>query len=54
MAGYYQELTAILRENGCHRVRAGKGDHEIWLSPITGRHFTVDRASGRDTPPTRP
>jgi len=24
-------------------VRAGKGDHEIWYSPITDRHFTLDR-----------
>jgi hypothetical protein len=23
-------------------VRQGKGDHEIWTSPISGRHFTVD------------
>jgi len=23
-------------------VRHGKGDHEIWFSPISGRTFTVD------------
>jgi len=22
--------------------RAGKGDHEIWYSPITSRYFPVD------------
>jgi len=31
-----------LREHDCYHVRAGKGDHEIWHSPITNRHFTVD------------
>jgi hypothetical protein len=23
-------------------VRHGKGDHEIWYSPISNRNFTVD------------
>jgi hypothetical protein len=23
-------------------VRHGKGDHEIWFSPLNQRHFTVD------------
>ncbi len=23
-------------------VRQGKGDHEIWLSPITDKRFTID------------
>jgi HicA toxin of bacterial toxin-antitoxin, len=27
---------------GCRFERAGKGDHEIWWSPITKRHVTVD------------
>ena len=31
----------MLREAGCTFVRAGKGSHEIWHSPITGRRFPV-------------
>ena len=27
---------------GCHFVRHGKGDHEIWYSPISKRQVTVD------------
>jgi predicted RNA binding protein YcfA (HicA-like mRNA interferase family) len=25
-----------------HFVRHGKGDHDIWFSPISKRHVTVD------------
>jgi HicA toxin of bacterial toxin-antitoxin, len=42
MADYSPEVKKILRENGCHFDRAGKGDHEIWFSPITKRKFPVD------------
>ena len=35
-------VKAILRENGCSFVRHGKGDHEIWYSPINKRRFMVD------------
>jgi hypothetical protein len=31
-----------LRAAGCHFERQGKGDHEIWYSPITRRRFMVD------------
>ena len=40
--GYAKRLTAILRDLGWAFERAGKGDHEIWHSPINGRNFTVD------------
>lgn len=30
-------LSRLLKEGGCTFVRAGKGSHEIWQSPITGR-----------------
>ena len=30
-----------IREYGCHFERLGRGDHEIWYSPITKRHFPV-------------
>jgi hypothetical protein len=35
-------VKAILRENGCSFVRHGKGDHEVWYSPINKRRFMVD------------
>lgn len=39
---YYRDLTRILLAHGCSFVRSGKGDHEIWHSPISKRNFTVD------------
>ena len=42
MAEYEKEVRAELSKHGCTIVRHGKGDHDIWYSPITGRHFTVD------------
>jgi len=40
--GYGAELKKILLQHGCVFVRKGKGDHEIWFSPITGNRFPVD------------
>jgi predicted RNA binding protein YcfA (HicA-like mRNA interferase family) len=43
-------VLRLLRENGCAFVRHGKGDHDIWFSPITNRHITVDgRIKSRHT-----
>ena len=42
MADYSPEVKRILRENGCRFDRAGRGDHEIWFSPLTKRKFPVD------------
>ncbi len=42
MADYAPEVKRLLREAGCYLVRQGKGDHEIWFSPITRRKFVVD------------
>ena len=42
MAEYEKVVREILLENGCSFVRRGKGDHDIWFSPITGRSFPVD------------
>jgi hypothetical protein len=39
---YYRDLRRILLDHGCSFVRNGKGDHEIWHSPINGRNFVVD------------
>lgn len=36
------ELKNILTDAGCYFERQGKGDHEIWYSPITDRRFVVD------------
>ena len=42
MAEYEKKVRQVLRENSCYFVRRGKGDHDIWYSPITNRNFTVD------------
>ncbi|MFC7053824.1 type II toxin-antitoxin system HicA family toxin [Hansschlegelia quercus] len=31
----------MLAAAGCVFLRHGKGDHDIWSSPISGRTFTV-------------
>lgn len=41
--GFYKEIADALRAHGCVFKRHGKGDHEIWYSPITQRTVTVDR-----------
>ncbi|MBN6064200.1 type II toxin-antitoxin system HicA family toxin [Aggregatibacter actinomycetemcomitans] len=35
------DLIKELKKAGCSFVRHGKGDHQIWASPITGKRFTV-------------
>ena len=42
MADYTRQVKRILSENGCYFVRQGKGDHEVWHSPITNRIVVVD------------
>lgn len=42
MAGFTRELKEILKQAGCSFHRDGRGDHEIWYSPISKRYFTVD------------
>ena len=37
-------LKKLLIQAGCYFERQGKGDHEIWFSPITKRRFVVDSA----------
>jgi hypothetical protein len=39
----YREVKRLLVDHGCEFVRQGKGDHEIWWSPITDKRFPVDR-----------
>ena len=40
MAEYEKKVREILKQNGCYFVRHGKGDHDIWYSPITNTHVT--------------
>jgi len=42
-SSFTPELERILIEHGCRFDRQGKGDHEIWFSPINGRRFVVDQ-----------
>jgi hypothetical protein len=41
-SSYTPQLKKLLLSHGCRFERQGKGDHEIWFSPITQRRFTVD------------
>ena len=36
------KLKQILQSASCSFERQGKGDHEIWYSPITQRRFAAD------------
>lgn len=50
MAEYEKKVRDKLQENGCYFVRHGKGDHDIWRSPITNRNVTVDgKIKSRET-----
>jgi hypothetical protein len=40
-ATFDRELRRLLRRAECTLVPTGKGSHEIWQSPITGRRFPV-------------
>lgn len=42
MSSYTPRVKAILKRHHCRYDRPGKGDHEIWYSPINGRKFPVD------------
>ena len=42
MAEYEKIVRKKLKEEGCCFVRRGRGDHDIWYSPITNSKVTVD------------
>lgn len=42
MAEYEKKVREILKENGCTFVHRGKGDHDIWHSPLSNKNFPVD------------
>lgn len=35
MAGFEREVKKALEDAGCRFHRQGKGDHEIWYSPVS-------------------
>ncbi len=45
MANFYRDIVIILGDSGCTFVRVGKGSHEIWFSPISGKHITIPRTT---------
>ena len=53
MAEYEKKVREILLQNNCTFVRHGKGDHDIWHSPITNRNFPVDGRLNLVIPPTK-
>lgn len=42
MTSYEKDVRSTLLAAECFFVRNGKGDHEIWESPINGARFVVD------------
>jgi len=42
MTEYEKQVRKKLAENKCYILRHGKGDHDIWFSPITKLPITVD------------
>ena len=42
MAEYEKKVRLALKEHGCVFVRRGKGDHDIWYSPISNTNIAVD------------
>lgn len=42
MAEYEKLVRAMLLQNGCVFVRRGKGDHDVWHSPINNHTVAVD------------
>jgi hypothetical protein len=42
MDNYTSVLKKLLRKHGCSFERQGRGDHEIWYSPIKDIRFVVD------------
>jgi hypothetical protein len=39
---FTREVCNYLKEADCSFVRDGKGEHDIWYSPITNCDVTVD------------
>jgi uncharacterized protein (DUF1330 family) len=41
MAEYEKRVRDVLSKHGCHFLRHGKGDHDLWYSPEKGHSFPV-------------
>jgi hypothetical protein len=46
---FTRELKRVLSDNACRFDRQGKGDHEIWFSPITNHYFVDQQIKSRHT-----
>jgi hypothetical protein len=42
VADYAKQVRKKLTENSCAFQRHGKGDHDVWYSPLSGQNFPVD------------
>jgi hypothetical protein len=42
MNSFTAQLKELLLAAGCRFERQGRGDHEIWFSPVSNLRFTVD------------
>ena len=42
MESFTPALKCLLLAAGCTFVRSGKGDHDIWFSPMVQVNFVVD------------
>jgi len=42
MAEYEKKVRKMLTQHGCAFYRRGKGDHDIWFSPLVNKSFPVD------------
>jgi predicted RNA binding protein YcfA (HicA-like mRNA interferase family) len=41
MAEYEKKVRKVLKEYGCYFTRHGKGDHDVWYSPLSQKPVTV-------------
>jgi hypothetical protein len=41
-SNYSASIKKLLVAAGCRYIRRGKGDHDIWFSPLTNKSFPVD------------
>ncbi len=43
MNDFGKAVREKLRDAGCYFKRHGRGDHEMWFSPLVNRSITVDK-----------
>jgi predicted RNA binding protein YcfA (HicA-like mRNA interferase family) len=44
---FYSELSRLLLNSGWRKIGGGKGSHEKWSDPKTGKMVTVPRTKSR-------